>query len=547
MILCKVVLLVVSIVGITGEDKCIEIIENSWIKIDDVVIKNSTLLSYPVCASFVNQINQTGWSYLTIWSDPSTDLNDSTIAYLAGYLEGYMTRELIDDHFDNAWRTYCTDDPEFCEKAFQFYQDNLLYMKDNLYELASSDPYWHQVALVLSQMTGISDGMYGKLIYKPGINIDIHGKVFILNIITDLMELESVLKRGVNKKDQGFTTCSAMVKLVPGDLIIGHATWYEFGCMLRILKKYYLPFRTESKPNSPAVPGKLISMSSYPGLIFSSDDYYLISTGLTVMETTLMNFNETSYQFVKPDAGVLTFIRTMVANRLAVDGQSWSQIFSRYNLGTYNNQFMIVDYKRFTADKDEQESGLFWVLEQMPNLIVAQDMTSTLFKNNYWASYNIPYFKEVYQLADYPSSVKKYGPTYDYNENSRAKQFKRKQVEVFDYKSLLRLLRYNNYQNDPDARCNCTPPYSAGMSIASRADLNDPKGKYDATGVGFINEAAIDAKVTSFELFKQFKMYAISGPTYDDVPPFIWSNSILKDMFPHKGHPDAWVFEPIYF
>jgi hypothetical protein len=40
-----------------------------------------------------------------------------------------------------------------------------------------------------------------------------------------------------------------------------------------------------------------------------------------------------------------------VANRLAVDGKSWTKIFRRHNSGTYNNQWMVVDYKRFLPNK----------------------------------------------------------------------------------------------------------------------------------------------------------------------------------------------------
>lgn len=44
---------------------------------------------------------------------------------------------------------------------------------------------------------------------------------------------------------------------------------------------------------------------------------------------------------------VLEVVRVAVANRLADGGYSWTKIFSRYNSGTYNNQWMIVDLKRF--------------------------------------------------------------------------------------------------------------------------------------------------------------------------------------------------------
>lgn len=46
------------------------------------------------------------------------------------------------------------------------------------------------------------------------------------------------------------------------------------------------------------------------------------------------------------------WIRTIVANRVATDGKSWSNYFSMHNSGTYNNQWMVVDYKLFKPGKD---------------------------------------------------------------------------------------------------------------------------------------------------------------------------------------------------
>ena len=44
---------------------------------------------------------------------------------------------------------------------------------------------------------------------------------------------------------------------------------------------------------------------------------------------------------------------------------------------------------------------LFWVLEQLPGLIVAQDMTETLRSAGYWGSYNVPYFPKVYTMSGF--------------------------------------------------------------------------------------------------------------------------------------------------
>ncbi len=38
-------------------------------------------------------------------------------------------------------------------------------------------------------------------------------------------------------------------------------------------------------------------------------------------------------------------MRAIIANLLATTGTEWAATFSKYNSGTYNNQWMIVDYK----------------------------------------------------------------------------------------------------------------------------------------------------------------------------------------------------------
>lgn len=50
--------------------------------------------------------------------------------------------------------------------------------------------------------------------------------------------------------------------------------------------------------------------------------------------------------------------------------------------------------------------------------------------------------------------------------------------------------------------------------------------------------------MTSFGMFKEYGMIAVSGPTWDQLPPFQWSTSPYKDLV-HMGHPDVWNFKPI--
>lgn len=57
---------------------------------------------------------------------------------------------------------------------------------------------------------------------------------------------------------------------------------------------------------------------------------------------------------------------------------------------------------------------------------------------------------------------------FTYNKTARAQIFRRDHSSVTDLDSLMTLLRYNDYKNDPYSECNCTPPYSAENAVAAR-------------------------------------------------------------------------------
>ena len=74
------------------------------------------------------------------------------------------------------------------------------------------------------------------------------------------------------------------------------------------------------------------------------------------------------------------------ANQLTDSGPAWYDMVSRYNSGTYNNQYMVLDTKRFKANNALQSNTLF-VVEQIPGLMAGADVTEQL-ERGYWSSYN---------------------------------------------------------------------------------------------------------------------------------------------------------------
>lgn len=416
-------------------------------------------------------------------------------------------------------------------------------MNDQISKHCQTDPYWHQVALVLEQIAGLEDGFEGKF-QEPRTNVSVFG-MYLFNVGGDLEDLEFVLKKETKKRILGSGSCSALIKVLPdnSDIYVSQDTWNNFNSMLRILKFYDFGFHTLPEGGE-VVAGHAMSFSSYPGSVLSGDDFYTISSGLATLETTIGNGNMSLYDNITPDGIVFEFIRALVANRLTSNGRSWSELFSLFNSGTYNNEWMVLDYKLFEAGKP-LKNGLLYVLDQLPVYIEYGDLTDVLREQTYFPSYNSPFFDFIFNVSGGPDNVKKFGDWFSYDKTPRALIFRRDHKKVVDLDSMVKLMRYNDYRHDPLSACNCTPPFSAENAIAARSDLNPADGVYPFGALGHRQHGATDVKLTNNEMVKKLQFVAVGGPPHGDVPPFQWSSSDFDKKVPHEGHPDLWVFDPV--
>lgn len=122
------------------------------------------------------------------------------------------------------------------------------------------------------------------------------------------------------------------------------------------------------------------TFSSSPGFIASIDDFYVTSGGhgdLMVTETSLDIYSPPLVDNIHPES-VLCWMRSTVANSLAQSGAEWTWWFSMFHSGTYINQWMIVDMKKFSPRETIIQDNLLTVLEEMPGLIHAEDQTQHL-------------------------------------------------------------------------------------------------------------------------------------------------------------------------
>ncbi|VDP22673.1 unnamed protein product [Soboliphyme baturini] len=356
------------------------------------------------------------------------------------------------------------------------------------------------------QLAGLEDGYYNKTL-KPHINISVFG-FLRLQILGDLIELERKFKRPKDLKKSGFS-CSAFILPIKdiNDIYVSHVTWAPYSTMLRMQKLYRFKFHLD---RGTALETPITStFSSYPGTLWSIDDFYLLSSGLAVTETTIDCRNESLLEYIRPENALLTWIRTTLANRLATDGLHWTTLFSMFNSGTYNNQWMIVNYKALKracknmadAQCKSPRKHIFFVLEQLPNSITVDDLTSVLYSDSYWPSFNLPYFQSIYNISGNLDLVKKYGDFFSYENSPRHRMFKRDWQKVQDMSTLLKLMRYNQYYNDSLSECDCNPKHNAELAISSRGDLNPPNGTYPFDELHCRSHGGTDVKVSIIQLY----------------------------------------------
>jgi len=214
---------------------------------------------------------------------------------------------------------------------------------------------------------------------------------------------------------------------------------------------------------------------------------------------------------------------------MATDGQSWIKAFSKYNSGTYNDQWFIIDYNKFTPGSPKLVPGTLWVMEQIPGYIESQDLTSILTRDKYWASYNRPYFEKINEMSMYKHYTSKHGEMFSYQDCPRAKMFLRDNASVTDTESMKALMTQNKWKTDPfSGGC-------PGNAIAARFDI-----RTSTCTMSVVANGATDSKVTNSDMIRTRSVYAISGPVYNKkqgLQPFSWSGFGRKAP---EGQPDKW-------
>lgn len=273
------------------------------------------------------------------------------------------------------------------------------------------------------------------------------------------------------------------------------------------------------------------------GELSSDDDFYLLDTGLTILQTTNRVFNRSLFLESVPET-LPSWQRERSACWQATDGAQWATALAEHNSGTGNNQWMVVDLGRFAPGHD-LPPGLLTVVEQIPGHVAVHDGTPQLVRG-YWPSYNIPSDPGIYSASGYRQAAHALlsrGPewtaaaaTLSYQRAPRAAIFRRDAASALDLASLRKLMRSNNWPHEP------LGGGSVYGALCARGDVDGlnpkPYGCYDS-------------KVTSWRGALERQALAVNGPTTTtDLPPFDWRtlNATIAAATPHILQPDRFDY-----
>lgn len=489
-------------------------------------------------AEFNPTFLETGWDHFSVQPEPLLlQRNASYAYYVAGFAEGYITHERIATIIRIKNRTLTPAASDWVDRHLQFLSNQI-----SSFPL---DPFWLRLGCLLQQLSGMAagfsnaSGLTTTTTNRPLFTRDF----FLLNFGYEIGDVELAVRGKTLTRSLRDQHCSALVKITKDDLYVSHDTWTSYINMVRQYKTY--AFDTT------------VSFSGYAGFIHSGDDWYMTSKQLVSQETTNQYNNNATLAntFVVPHT-VSEFMRVMIANYLASSGQEWTSIFSYLNSGSYCNQYMIVDFKLYSPGQDAATLGdnVLWVAEQMPGNVTSADLTVKLRNESYWASFNIPYFPNIFQDSGFALDEHEYGPFFSWEDTPRAQIFRARQASVVDLDSMKRLMRYNDFQHDVLSdipNCSyCQPRSSPLLAIASRGDLanftvipSPPYGRYfNRSPFG-----ATDSKITSGRMIAQsLQSTVVCGPTTDSQVPFSWSAFpfINSSMY---GVPQTYNFSWVVF
>lgn len=442
---------------------------------------------------------QLGWDKLHIKTFASAENNNPLMqCYSAGFIEGAISSREIYYYYTNI-HIFFANSVKYIEEIKKFYaviDKNIkerIKNKNNYKNLSDSEfTDLTYLACLNAQINGLHQGYNSQA--EEDKKLDLYDFYFI-NSEGNFGDLKSYMK--VNKLqfknlDEFFTQknlfsfyntnniskiwkditnqghCSAIIKLIENpktkmlDILAGHNTWSDYSEMIRVLKFHSFAF----EGNNPVfgMRPKTLNFSSYPGVLFSGDDFYLLDTKIGLIQTTLNVINKFAYKdLLDMKKYIPEFMRLQITNFSSNSAVEWVNKYKSWQNHMYITQWLVIDYNilnninqqrakgsnpswksNLRNDLKANQSGLVILVEEAPRSILSRDITTEFLEKGFYGSFNISYFPEHQELV----GMRHFKDVnfFDKNNNPRHYILKNLQNEVKDIESFKDLILYNGYK-----------------------------------------------------------------------------------------------------
>ncbi|EDW73026.1 uncharacterized protein Dwil_GK17322 [Drosophila willistoni] len=405
---------------------------------------------------YKDSVYENGWAQIEV--ETQRTYPDWVQAYAAGILEGSLTWKNIYNQWANTISSSCERDEsaqKFCEWLRELLTTNYAKLKKQAEIRAEHDHYWHQLHLFFNQLEGLETGyIRGASRARSDLEEEIPLSDFLLmNAAADIQDLKIyyenyVLNGNMTVADGGepknffLPSATMLTKILRGDqpksslqLLFGHSTAGSYSSMLRIQKRYKFHYHFSPNQRSQTVPGVDITFTGYPGILGSTDDFYVVK-GRQVQSIVggvqIKNENLKLWQTVDTKDIVPLVARVMAANRISQNRRTWARAMTRHPF-TGAKQWITVDLNKLgeqdnlynTLDRDEkhddaavqlsdkdkaaiqarhdQLQGMIWIAEQLPGRMHIKDVTEHFLLSNTstWLAKGRPYFQEIREASQY--------------------------------------------------------------------------------------------------------------------------------------------------
>ncbi len=530
----------------------------------------------------------TGWDKLHIKT--FSGANPIIQCWTAGFIEGLLSSKEIYYYYENI-HVFFHGQKNVMDEIKKFYSKVDEKLKRVINEEAfeklkntsteNETLHWSYIACLHSQLNGLtegynlvadknkkltlldfylinSEGNFGDLKAFMKINdmkIDPNSKFNSPENLKKVYNMDNIDKIWKRILREGH--CSAITKIVENDdgtldMISGHNTWSEYCEMMRTLK--FMDWAFEGNNQVVGMKPRKLNYSSYPGVLFSGDDFYELESKVVLLQTTLSALNRFIYKgILDVDKYIPEFIRIMTTNLISESGAEWAENYSSYVNHMYLTQWLVLDYKVLEKiNKDRKASkenflkesgnykGLLYLVEEVPGSIKKEDMTEKLLKNKFYGSFNLAFYPEHQELL----GLRSFGSD-DFTskeKNPRYYILEKLHDSVKNTEDFVHLIQYNGFHKKnpvlPD-----DPSYeNPDDGISARSDLYNDFSSFSG---------GIDFKVVNKDLVDRLTVYAYGGPTYDKNPeltPFDFTK-MTKTYYDeyHHGIPKVWKFSPFEF